>query len=113
MALDFKVPKGEKFPMGHFCVIGTNVRPFKIPDWLGLVFNYGKIIPDWFGNGRLRVKRLNFCCAMTENLQWSKIERKSEGLNYFSAVRYEPPRTNNDHKEYSKKFYLTNFSGTF
>ena len=59
------------------------------------------------------LKRLNFRCAVMENLQWSKFERKSEGLNYSSAVKYEPPRTNNNHKEYSKKFYLTNFSGTF
>ena len=30
--------------------------PFKSRTGPGLVFNYGKIIPDWFGNGRLRFK---------------------------------------------------------
>ena len=50
---------------------------------------------------------------MTENLQWSKIERKSEGLNYASAVTNEPPRTKDNYKEYSKKILPNKFQLPF
>ena len=45
---------------------------------------------------------MNFRCAVTENLQWSKIERKSEGLNYSFAVNYDPLRNNTNHKNIQK-----------
>ena len=32
MVFDFEVPKGQKFSMGYFRVIATNVQLFKIPD---------------------------------------------------------------------------------